>query len=93
MPEWASLLQPAEDEQDSAFFFVCELQKIKDELPDGSLASLLAIQKHIVTLAIRKLFVAMDSNIDAFLTIETEQKRLAAQGLTIIQREMEKING
>lgn len=92
MPEWASLLQPAEDEQDAAFFFVCELQKIKNELSDSSLASLLAIQKHITTLAIRKLSVAIDSNIDAFLTIETEQKRLAAQGLTIIQREMEKIN-
>lgn len=93
MPEWFSLLQPAEDEQDSAFFFVCELQKIKHELPEGSLASLLTVQKHIVNLAIRKLFVAMDENIDAFLTIETEQKRLATQGLTIIQREMEKING
>ena len=73
------------DEQDSVAIFALLFSNNKDSLALHALKKADAIAGHIATLSVRKLVAAIANNARLFNTIETEQKRLALQGIEIMQ--------
>jgi hypothetical protein len=68
--------------------FACMLHKFESQLSDAAFSKLSAIQNHIVKLSIRKLAISVENKVRSFDTICTEQKRLATEGIKIINQDL-----
>jgi len=68
--------------------FACMLHKFESQLSDAAFSKLSAIQNHIVKLSVRKLAISAENKVRSFDTICTEQKRLATEGIKIINQDL-----
>ena len=68
--------------------FACMLHKFETQLSEAAFSKLSAIQNHIVKLSVRKLAISAENKVRAFDTICTEQKRLAAEGIKIMNKDL-----
>jgi hypothetical protein len=69
--------------------FACMLHRFEGLLSVAAFSKSSAIQEHIVKLSIRKLVAARDEKRGAFHAICTEQKRLAIEGIRIINNDLQ----
>lgn len=80
---------PESPESADPVVFACMLHRFEKQLSAEAFSKTNLIQEHIVKLSVRKLAAAKQEKRSAFYTICTEQKRLAIEGIKIINQDLQ----